>query len=188
MSVVEAVALRYSQKEDSAMKVSITLMSVVAAGLLSCPAWAQAPEPTPDCEAQRCQVFDAINMQCSGAKNHGKYVSCVARQVRQSGISNRCRGKVMRCAARSTFGKPAFETCTFQRFGTCDTTSGMCTEGTLASGLTTCAADTDCLDGTKCHTVRAFPPDTTPVQGEDKCTLQGGTPGTGSCCPTCAPQ
>jgi hypothetical protein len=169
------------------MKLSFAVAGVIAAGLVSSAVWAQEATPTPDCETQRCQVFDAINTQCGGARNHGQYVSCVTRQVRQSGISTRCRGKVIRCAARSTFGKPAFETCTQQKFGTCDTVSGTCTVGTLADGLTACTADTDCLNGTQCHVVRAFPPNTTPTPGADKCTLQGGTPGTGSCCPSCSP-
>jgi hypothetical protein len=44
---------------------------------------------------------------CNG--NHGHYVSCVARAVRQAVASGEldtnCKGKIVHCAARSTCGK-----------------------------------------------------------------------------------
>ncbi len=148
---------------------------------------AQTPTATPvDCDAVRCQVQAAIaaNCSCDGG-NHGQFVSCVARTIKHAAVPRQCRGKVVSCVARSTCGKPGFETCQRQRFGTCNTTTGTCTKGTLASGLTACTANTDCLNGTMCGIVRAFAPHATPTPGADRCTLLGGTPGSGSCCAAC---
>jgi hypothetical protein len=93
-----------------------------------------------------------------------------------------CKGKVKRCAARSTCGKANFETCLLSRTGTCDAVLGLCTRGTSAIG--TCTSDADCVV-TRCKIMRAFPRDAVPVDGEDRCTLMGGIPGTGTCCAGC---
>jgi hypothetical protein len=146
---------------------------------------AQAPKPTPDCEALRCQVEANISQCLSGAKNHGQCVSCVAHAVKQANVPSRCRGKIVRCAARSTCGKPDFETCRSQTAGTCDTSTGQCSDGTLAAGLSACAADTDCVVTTRCKIERSFRRNVTPTPGADQCTLAGGTPGTGGCCQAC---
>jgi len=118
----------------------------------------------PDCEAARCSVQSAVDACCANAKNHGQFVSCVAHAVKAAGVPTNCKGKVVRCAARSTCGKEGFSTCT----PTCDTTTGFCVDDpTLA-----CTTNTDCG---RCHLRPAgtCPPNT--------------TESTGSCCPTCAP-
>ena len=170
--------------------VRVRLSTVVASAFfvaaLCGPIAAQSPTPTPvDCEAVRCQLQNAINTCANNPKNHGQFVSCVSHAIKQAAVPPQCHGKIMRCAAQSTFGKPAFETCQTQSAGTCDTTTGACTDGTLTAGLTACTQNSDCVV-TQCHTMRAFPGNTTPTPGADKCTLAGGTPGTGSCCPACA--
>ncbi len=160
---------------------TMCLATLWAAGM----AQAQTPTPTPiDCEAVRCQVQGTISACLTGAKNHGQCVSCVAHAVHDPSIPHQCRGKIVRCAARSTCGKPGFETCTTTEAGMCDTSTGQCSEGTLAAGVTACMQDSDCV-ATDCGIMRAFPPNTTPTPGQDSCTLRGGTPGTGSCCASC---
>ena len=52
---------------------------------------------------------------CANASNHGHYVSCVAKKatdLADSGdLPKECKGQVVRCAAKSTCGKPGFITC-----------------------------------------------------------------------------
>jgi len=88
--------------------------------------WIRAQQP--DCEAARCSLQSSIDSCCSNAKNHGQFVSCVAHAVnaasRDGSIPTNCKGKVTRCAARSTCGKEGFVTCT----PTCDTTTGTCVD------------------------------------------------------------
>ena len=131
------------------------------------PAARSSADP-PDCEAARCSVQSAVDTCCANAKNHGQFVSCVAHAVKAAGIPTNCKGKVVRCAARSTCGKEGFVTCT----PTCVIPTGE-TTGTCANDPTViCTTNTDCG---RCHTRLAgtCPPDT--------------TEGSGSCCATCAP-
>jgi len=166
------------------MRLAAMLVGTLALGLAG-PVIAQSAAPTPvDCEAVRCSLQNAISACAANPKNHGKCVSCVAHALHDPGIPQECRGKIVRCAARSTCGKPAFETCHTQSAGTCDTATGTCTDGTPAAGLTACTQDSDCLV-TDCKIMRAFSPHETPTPGADRCTLAGGTPGTGSCCSAC---
>ncbi len=167
------------------MKVQVAFFSTMLLATVAGRGVAQVPAPTPDCEAIRCQVQDSLASCLANATNHGKCVSCVAHTVKALGIPTRCRGKVTRCVARSTCGKPNFETCTKVTTGTCDTVAGTCTTGTLAAGLTACTTDADCIVSSKCRVMRSFLPHETPVPGGDRCTLAGGTPGTGSCCAPC---
>jgi len=57
------------------------------------------------------------------AGNHGAYVSCIADQANQlsSGptpsLPKSCKGKVKKCAAKSTCGKPGFVTCCITKHG-----------------------------------------------------------------------
>lgn len=159
--------------------------------LVACalPVWAQTTQP--DCHAELCNAQATLNQACTCDPNtkspHGLYVSCVARKLnamaRDGLIDVQCKGKIRSCfAARSTCGKPGFETCFT---GRCDTSTGMCTDGTLASGLTTCTSNADCIDGTHCHTMKSFPGNVTPVPGQDQCTLKGGTIGGSNCCASC---
>lgn len=59
---------------------------------------------------------------CSNAKNHGQYVKCVAAQAKQAvtagTLPKECKGAVVKCAARSTCGKPGFVTCCVTKAGT----------------------------------------------------------------------
>jgi hypothetical protein len=134
---------------------------------------ARAQEP--DCEAARCAVQNAIaaECRCDEATNHGRYVSCVAHAVkrlsRDGTVPINCRGKVMRCAARSTCGKPGRVTCHVP-LDTCDTTTFTC----VGNQTLTCATDIDC--GSRCAT----------RQSAEICEAQGGVVGTsGTCCAAC---
>jgi hypothetical protein len=68
---------------------------------------------------------------CAAASNHGQYVKCVrgvAQAAAEAGtLPRNCKGQVIRCAAKSTCGKPGFVTC-------CRTT---------AAGRTTCSIKKD---------------------------------------------
>jgi hypothetical protein len=168
------------------MTLKHTYVCAAASVLFAGVSLAQSATPTPvDCEAVRCQVQDQLSSCLDNARNHGQCVSCVVHTVKSLGIPLKCRGKVTSCAARSTCGKPNFETCTTQQFGTCDTGTGTCSGGTLGDGLTSCTANTDCITGTRCAVIRAFGRNVTPTPGGDQCTLKGGTPGTGTCCAAC---
>jgi hypothetical protein len=133
-----------------------------------------------DCEAARCAAQQAITAECpcdnARFSNHGRYVSCVAHVVRrlsQPGgpIPLSCRGRVKRCAARSTCGKEGFVTC-LRPVDTCNLATATCTNAPTV----TCATDIDC--GSRCSTKRSA----------EICQLQGGVPGpSGSCCSACAP-
>lgn len=56
----------------------------------------------------------AASCDCN-ALTHGDYVSCAAAVANARALAgslpNNCKGKVKRCAARSTCGKPGFVTC-----------------------------------------------------------------------------
>jgi len=62
-----------------------------------------------DFAAARKAVAD--NCDCTGAANHGTFVSCAADQANKTLMNKSCRGQVVKCAARSTCGKPGFVTC-----------------------------------------------------------------------------
>lgn len=137
------------------------------------------PTATPDCEAERCNpaVQTAIaGCSCASAVSHGSYVSCVTSVVKtlvQAGtLDRRCRGKVTRCAARSTCGRPAFETCTVGQ---------TCVNNVCANANQRCTTDSDCPATPTCKLVRMAPAPT-----PDICSAAGGTTGTGSCCASCA--
>ena len=79
--------------------------------LFTSPALAACTDP--DAPAVR----DDILASCPCTGNHGQHVSCVAHAVKDavsSGLLDvNCKGKVVRCAARSTCGKKSgFVTCT----------------------------------------------------------------------------
>jgi hypothetical protein len=119
------------------------------------------------------QAAIAQECTCETATNHGRYVSCVAHVVKrlsqQGLIPTNCKGKVTRCAARSTCGKLEFVTCQIPT-DVCDLTTGFCTKDpTLA-----CLTDLDC--GAKCKI----------KSSAERCTAKGGTVGTASnCCASC---
>ncbi len=112
---------------------------------------------------------------CNG--NHGQYVSCVARAVREAAASGEldtnCKGKVVHCAARSTCGKKDTSvTCAFCGPGTC--TGGHCDDG-----VTACTSSTQCPPVVNRCSTRSSP---------EMCTQNGGIVGHGSCCSaSCTP-
>ena len=110
-------------------------------------------------------------------KNHGGYVSCVARernrQAKALGLSKSCVRKAARCAARSTCGKPdGFVVC--RQLDTCsDPLPG---DGTVAG---TCTDDPTVA----CDTAADCPVLSCSVKSAaETCTDQGGVAATGSCC------
>src|SRR5206468_3738185 len=64
-----------------------------------------------------CATRDKAEIQCpcAAATNHGQYVRCVAGvakgEVDALRLPRPCKSSVVRCAARSTCGKPGFVTC-----------------------------------------------------------------------------
>lgn len=133
-----------------------------------------------DCEPARCAVQTTINTECpcGPADNHGRYVSCVAHVVRRLAadgtIPINCKGKVTRCAARSTCGKDGFVTCHIPT-DDCVIAPGA-PSGTCAEDPTiVCLTDLDC--GFKCKIKST----------SDRCTAAGGFPDLSpTCCPNCA--
>src|SRR6266404_3001552 len=73
------------------------------------PAAVAAPRAAAD------QACTSMAMGCSTAKSDGEYVSCVAHQakaaVKAGTLPKQCKGTVVKCAAKSTCGKPGFVTC-----------------------------------------------------------------------------
>ena len=121
-------------------------------------------------------VRATINGECPCTGNHGQYVSCVAHHVRDAvrngDLDVNCKGKVTRCAARSTCGKKTgFVTCPICEPGTC--TNGFCDDGT-----------TGCTDSSTCPPVVAH---CSTKSSDMLCTDRGGTPGSGSCCDAACP-
>src|SRR5262245_13454190 len=134
---------------------------------LSVPAALAKCRDRPAAETVRANI--ASTCVCTAATNHGQYVKCVTHEVKTAvanGLPTNCKGAVVRCAARSTCGKPGFVTCCRALPGSCDN-DGVCQDGT-----TVCSADADCPARTKCSTKK----------DSDHCVAAGGSPGTGSCC------
>jgi hypothetical protein len=93
-------------------RTAIAFLAGAALVLLSGAAHAKC-DPTgadaADVAAARLAV--ATNCDCAGSANHGSYVSCAAKQARDTLVNKSCRGAVVKCAARSTCGKAGFVTC-----------------------------------------------------------------------------
>jgi len=165
------------------MRLYVALMTAMLLSVSTAPA--RAAEPS-DCEAFRCdsKVADALaNCPCPDSKNHGSYVSCVARAMnklaKDGDIPKNCKGKIKRCAARSICGKPGFVTCQVpDEIGTCgtpcsaDATAVCCQDATTA-----CTVETDCVISRKCKT----------KSSAERCTaIPGAVVGTSaSCCADC---
>ena len=123
------------------------------------------------------QVRDSILQGCPCTGNHGQHVSCVAHAVKQAvadgNLDVTCKGKVVRCGARSTCGhKDGFVTCSI-----CD--PGTCTNGLCDDGLTACTDSTECAavlrrcstksDASKCQVPGSAPAGATVVVGNGSC-------------------
>jgi len=119
--------------------------------------------------AETVRARIATECRCDGFTTHGQYVRCVAHAVKlavDDGLPTNCKGTVKRCAARSTCGKKAgFVTC-------CFALPGRCEDGVCQDDVTACTDPAQCPIVTKCRTKSTV----------EKCTLAGGSPGTGSCC------
>ncbi|HJQ85366.1 MAG TPA: hypothetical protein VKA21_14870 [Candidatus Binatia bacterium] len=152
-------------------KLVLGMALAIAVVLSGAPASAGCNDP--DLETVRDRILAAC--PCTG--NHGQYVSCVAHQVRDAvrneELDTNCKGKVTRCAARSTCGKrDGFVTCTLCVPGTC--TEGFCDDGT-----------TGCVDSSTCP---AIVDRCSTKSDRDLCLARGGIPGEGSCChASCTP-
>jgi hypothetical protein len=117
-------------------------------------------------------------------KNHGKYVSCVARfrnQLRKSGcLTDDLKRSIQRCAARSTCGKEGRVLCCVYDLGTCnDPAPGDLTAAGVCSNDPTLACDVaaDCTKS-RSHIAR----------DGAVCTADGGVDvGPGSICTACPP-
>jgi hypothetical protein len=109
-------------------------------------------------------------------KNHGGYVSCVARErnrlAKQFEVSKSCLHGTTRCAARSTCGKrDGFVTCRIP-----DVCSDPTPDG-IAAG--TCGDDPTIA----CDTAANCPVLSCSIKSSpDLCSAQSGIAGTGSCC------
>jgi len=164
------------------MRTMLSTLAVAAAFTLMATA-VRAQDTALTCEDARCifQQEVTANCSCEEAGNHGQYVKCVGRIVRALTADNSefksCRGKIIRCAARSTCGKKeGFVTCNRNKTGICDTSSGFCAD----EGFTdvACLSDADCVVGTRCSIKR----------DAEKCEARGGVVGTSpTCCSDCVP-
>ena len=122
------------------------------------------------------QVRDSILQGCP-CTNHGQHVSCVAHAVKQAvadgDLDVTCKGKVVRCGARSTCGhKAGFVTCSICDPGTC--TNGLCDDGvTACDELTPCAPVlrrcSTKSDASKCKVPEGSPGATVVVGGGSCC-------------------
>ena len=70
---------------------------------------ASDPVTAADIAAARAAV--KLNCPCDGFKNHGQYVKCATGQAKGTLVNQSCTGAVVKCAARSTCGKPGFLAC-----------------------------------------------------------------------------
>jgi hypothetical protein len=138
---------------------------------------AQRVLATVDCEPARCAVqADLAACPCDSA-NHGRYVSCVAHAVNNLSrldpemLPRNCKGKVTRCAARSTCGKPGFVVCNIPT-DTCDAATSTC----VKSGLS-CDPTNPLSCGSKCKI----------KPSEQRCLDRGGIVNLSSttCCAAC---
>src|SRR5881628_1923139 len=138
------------------------MRSILHRGFLALAAFSLLTAPPPrDAKADSCgsEPNDATEVaaaraaaeqcDCAGSRNHGQYVKCVAGvandavghwQLRQA-----CRAGVIRCAARSTCGRPDFFTC-------CRTTAS---GRTLCSTKRNTAACRAPRDGSACASTEA---------------------------------
>ena len=152
-----------------------TLTIVLAVGQSA----ARAQDTELTCEDARCLFQQEISDRCSctDARNHGQYVKCTGAVIRELTAAHpefkNCRGKLVRCAARSTCGKEGFVTCNRSELGICDPALLVCSE---PAGQV-CATNDDCVISSRCSTKRSA----------ESCTEHGGTVGDSpTCCSSCA--
>src|SRR5438067_396659 len=91
----------------------LVLAALVALLISSGPGQAACdPSTDPDkSDIANARAAVAANCDCAGAASHGEYVTCAVEQADATLQNPSCRGAVMRCAARSTCGRPGAFTC-----------------------------------------------------------------------------
>ncbi len=91
----------------------VSIMLAVGLGVLTASVAHAKCDPTgaDAADIANARAAVAANCNCAGATNHGSYVKCAADQARTTLVNQSCRGAVVKCAARSTCGKPNFVTC-----------------------------------------------------------------------------
>src|SRR5688572_12438280 len=145
--------------------IAVTVFTLVIAG----PAFAKCdPTVEPDLsDIANARAAVEANCDCAAAENHGSYVSCAVDQINANLQNKSCRGKVKRCAARSTCGKPGFVTCciTKNEKTKCKTKSSadLCVapnDGTACVGQLPSCCDA-CVGGTCATTTTGVAPTTT---------------------------
>lgn len=132
----------------------------------------------PDFQSVRDDILASCGGDSCSTNNHGHFVSCVAHKVKDAVddglIATNCKGKVVRCGARSTCGhKEGFVTCAICDPGTCST-EGFCDDGT-----TPCTDSSECpgvvrrcstkSDASRCVAPPSSAPGTTAVVGSGSC-------------------
>jgi hypothetical protein len=135
-------------------------LAVGAAAAMALLCWPGGATAQVDCEAERCAVQAEIDAQCpcDDATNHGEYVRCVRAQAKAL-VSKQCRGKVVRCAAKSTCGKEGAVTCERNgRNGTTRCKISRSAERCEARGGTVGSRSSCCAD---CTTTTTTTPSTT---------------------------
>lgn len=160
--------------------IAVTLGTVVLGARVASAAPACDPEVL---EAAAAAIAEAC--PCDGQtnpagevvpwRNHGQYVSCVARErnrlAKDLVISKSCLRRAVPCGARSTCGKPGVVTCRLP-----DECSDPLADGT-PEGV--CADDPSivCDTAADCPVLRC-----SIKSSAESCAERGGISGTGSCC------
>lgn len=174
----------------------LTIAATLAAlGFSATPAAARSAGP--DCEAAQAAVKADIDASCPCSRpgNHGEYVRCVTKKLRElsacsadeSGkrscgpVPRQCAGKIRRLASRSACGKSASTvTCCVPKQRDCEGDANPGDgrqDGTCTGTKRTCDRVTDCMVP-KCEMAASA----------ERCGVLGGTVGSGRDCTTaCAP-
>jgi hypothetical protein len=158
----------------------------------------RAAGTTPSCDAQRCDVQAQIDAQCGAcedANKHGEYVKCVAKTLKTAGVPKACRRAIIRCAAKSTCGRPSSVVCEHNN-GQCsiEDSAAKCKHGTVSDATSCC---TPCNAGSIQCCVPTSPDGAFGSEGgafmcellsPGDCSSAGGTnEGAGSCSPNPCP-
>lgn len=162
------------------------MRTVLVLALLLAPSGVPA-RTTIDCEPARCAARPTIEARCpcAAATTHGAHVRCVAQVLKELAAAGtipvQCKGRIRRCAARSTCGRrPGTVVCeTPVVSGICHPGLGFCSDPAGAILYThPCSSDADCVLESRCRISASA----------ERCIARGGTvaPRT-SCCAACPP-
>jgi plastocyanin len=163
------------------------LVALALVSLASSAAGRSCPDPGA-LAALRSRI--ATGCDCAGATTHGAYVKCARAQAKAAKAPAGCRAAAIRCAAKSTCGKPGRVACCVPRKGrtTCRVVrdAAACgakhgTAGACASCCDACAdaacvagATTTTTPGGATTTTAAASTGTTPPSGGTTTTTSGG--------------